>query len=730
MTTLEFIPTKNAALSPGMALRIEETNSKYLRLTHVFDRCVYAMWVGKPSNARYAKRPKRILLSELNKLAAQPGSTWGRLTLPSALTLPPPDESERSKELDAAWNMIEPLIKDFETEANLSHYRFSFLIRERANALESSFITLLRLTLRYYYFGGTRHALLPLPAGAMPGQGYVFVETDDPGISRQPNRRGRQPILASDKGKNDFIVLEDDINDMVACMKTLLRKGPTYFTTAQVEYLAGAFRQRHPDIHTKYIGGEIVEPVTVRQFSYYIKANAKFSDELAKNLRTHERNQGSVGSVLASGPGEVYEIDATGGRLYLVSEDDPPIQLGKPTIYILIDRWSRFVPSVYISLRHASYEEVRHALLVAFTSREKRFRALGVDIDDERWVVGRIPAVLCPDRGSDFMSEAMTQAVVNDLKIEMTPLPPYCPDGKAIVERFIREVKRRMATKGMKGVYADKIKDPQSKRVARKAEAAAVHSLAEAYRMLVEIVVDHNNRPHSALKRKRVLTQAGVPPIPSKAYLWGLEHITGLRSPPFTDDDYRKLMLSIDTASISNGILRYRNRPYQPVNEAAVDIAAKSTGRAKSIEVRLDKTYPHEIFIANSRSEWASFRITPGGARELAGLSLDEEDALASQNALLWARAEHDNKVERVNAKSTKKKPTAKRSVTAVKVGKVEQIKAQQKETAKMKRKLVGGSMDIEPVSESSPPAESWEQIEEQERLANIELARKLRRKS
>lgn len=97
--------------------------------------------------------------------------------------------------------------------------------------------------------------------------------------------------------------------------------------------------------------------------------------------------------------------------------------VGKPTIYFLIDRWSRFVVSAYISLRAPSYEEVRNTLLIAFTSREKRFSRLGIEVSDNQWPIGCIPAVICPDRGSDFMSGSMLQSVVDDLRIDLTPLP-------------------------------------------------------------------------------------------------------------------------------------------------------------------------------------------------------------------------------------------------------------------------------------------------------------------
>lgn len=727
---IEFVPLPNATPSAGLVLRLGKTESRYLRLTHVFEDCVYVMWVSEPEQVRYARRPVRKLMQELKQLTADDSAAWGRIVLPTALTNRPLDGSERALALDSAWSLISPLVKSLEHESNLTRSMFTASIRERAAASQTSFITLQRLVLRYYYFGGTRLALLPLPRGVKPGAASR-VAVEGQRDRKPPKRRGRQPGLAEELGANEFIVGEDDIEDMINSLKASLRKGPTNKSTAHEDYLAGAFRRRHPDIHTEYIAGKRVEPVTVRQFRYYIDSRARLSEDLAKNLRTYERNPGYMGSVYAAGPGEVYEIDATGGRLYLVSPDDPPVLLGQPTIYLFIDRWSRFVVSAYMSLRPPSYEEVRLALLIAFTSREKRFRGLRVDIDDERWPIGRVPAVICSDRGSEFIGKSMEQAVVDDLRIELTPLPPLCPDGKAIVERLIREIKRRMAASKLKGTYADRPSDPHTKHAARTAKVAAVHTLAEAYRNLIEIITDHNNRPHSSLRRRRILTQAGIEPTPRNAYLWGLKHIAGLRSPPLTEADYRRLLLSIDTASISNGVLRYKSRPYLPENEAAFDLAAKSTARARQINIRLDRTHPDEIEVPTVRGDWALFRITDGAANELAGLTLDEEETLASQNARLWARAEHQARIERVAAKSPKATTPKKHGERATTIDKQRQLAIREQETASLKAKLTGQSPpslpDESPAQTSQE--EDWQEIEEQERLQNLERIRQHRSK-
>jgi hypothetical protein len=323
----------------------------------------------------------------------------------------------------------------------------------------------------------------------------------------------------------------------------------------------------------------------------------------------------------------------------------------------------------------------------------------------------------------------MEQSVVQDLRIGLTPLPPFCPDGKAIVERVIREIKRRMAASGMKGVYADRPLDPQSKRSARKAAVAAVSSLAEAYRMLIEIIVDHNNRPHTTLQRRKILSQAGVAPTPKDAYLWGLEHITGLRTAPFVEDDYRRLLLSSDTASIANKMLRYKTRAYMPVNEAAFELAARSNSRSKQVSIRVDRTEPYDVFVATSRGTWAQFQISAGGANELTGLTLDEEEALSSNTALLYARADHEARLDRLAAKNAGKKRSTKRSEPVRKLDKQGQLDARMRETGDLKRQLTSQVLPRPSDALPSTTVEDEAEFYEQQRLRDLEQIRKHRSK-
>jgi hypothetical protein len=168
-----------------------------------------------------------------------------------------------------------------------------------------------------------------------------------------------------------------------------------------------------------------------------------------------------------------------------------------------------------------------------------------------------------------------------------------------------------------------------------------------------------------------------------------------------------------------------------PTNETAINLAEKSTNRAKHISVRVDKTDPNEVFVVTSQGNWASFGITRGGESEIAGLTLDEEEVLASQTSLLWAKTEHESRVERVASMTPTSQSGGALVRPATKVSKKEQHNARSNETAAMKRALTekqpNGKVKIAQNVASSP--DDWVRIEEEERIRALDAIRKHRRK-
>ena len=90
---------------------------------------------------------------------------------------------------------------------------------------------------------------------------------------------------------------------------------------------------------------------TYRQFLYWYNVTYNYKDKVIKHIGERQYNltaRPTVGSATnkASGPGDVFEIDATIADIYLVSEIDRSRIIGRPVIYIVKDVYSRMVTGV------------------------------------------------------------------------------------------------------------------------------------------------------------------------------------------------------------------------------------------------------------------------------------------------------------------------------------------------------------------------------------------------
>jgi putative transposase len=653
MTSLVF-EALNPTTPPkvGMVLRrVVDKVALYSRITHVFARTVYTMPLGTPAQVRFAKRPVRGRFSDLVLDLKAKRLSIGRVNLPPEFASSVEKGTPEFEEIRSAMGAIKPLVEEFDHEPNLHRTRFTLLINQRADALQWTEVTLRRVLLRYYYFGRHENALRDRERGPEP------KDTPDriAAMSEQGARRGRPADLATTLGPNQFKVLGEDVEDMVAAVERVVKdaarrsKQGAFVKATLVDAYEGWLhvefprRPKNKKIYAAWAKGSHVAPQSMSQFRRYVIDNEELSDELRQFMPAFDAGD-SDRTLKSSGPGDVYELDATGGQIVLVDSKDPSRILATPTIYIVIDRWSRFIVSIYVTLRSPSWEALRVALRIAFTSRERRFKHLGYPVTDAIWPVGVPPAQLAVDRGSEMISEAMMKATVDGLSIEPLVLPPQTPDGKGIVEAVIKQLKRYILKSKLPGQYDKVTLDPKRKSGKRKAKIAAVTTLAELYRVLVSIVIKHNNtRVHRSLKKRSVLKINGIKPVPRDAYLWGLKNLTGIRYSALTDEDLRRMLLGNATAHLSGGIFTYQGRRYWPANAAARRFLKMHAGaHKKPLKVKVDNSDPFELLIPQRTNEWAQWKIGEEGAADLAHTTLEEQIALAMTHRLVIAAAEND----------------------------------------------------------------------------------------
>lgn len=643
---MQFEPLPSTTpFSPGLALQLRNKRDvTSFRITHVFDDKLYVIRYTTSLGARDARRPapidRRYLEAELAKKKSD--VAIGRIALPDAYTATQTEEAE--KEVEALYEVIRPLVKQFAREATLRR-RFSEKVIARAKELQMTERTVRRLLLRYWYFG-SETALRPFAPGRKPGRVS--------GTAASKVRALPGPASALEKKRrkrNTFRPDDEDMADMVAALERCAKRGPTTIEAARIEYLGKEFKARHPVAHAEWAAGKSPPPMAYRRFYRAIKEFESLSATLRENVKGLQRNETSS-ATKARGPGEIYELDPTGGQIVIISPHDRRLR-HLVYIYIMIDQWSRFIVSIYASLMPPSALNVRHALRIAITPRKGRFEALGYARCATRWPIGVVPASLAVDRGSDVIAKETLEQAVHNLRIEPLILPPQTPDGKAIVERVIQTLKNMVKHRGTRGSYKKFSMSPKDHSRKKRAAEVAAHSLRTVYRLLLEVCDEYNHKVHSSLQKNAVLLQAGVDPIPVEAYRWGLEHISGIRVPPLTAADITRLTLSSTHATPVGRTLHRKGHCYLPANAEALQVCRKLGTKKQTVLV--DESHPIRLY--SGRDKTAEWEIDEAGRQFYENLTADEEVILREDHLTTAEEARDRSDRDRAAAIATRKPP-------------------------------------------------------------------------
>jgi len=190
---------------------------------------------------------------------------------------------------------------------------------------------------------------------------------------------------------------------------------------------------------------------------------------------------------------ELVEIDHTPVDLMVVNEDR--VVIGRPTITLVIDRYSRCVLGFHLSLSGhgtpAVFEALRHALLPK-TYMKDRYPDLNLEWECYGWFER-----LLMDNGAEFHAFAVVDAMLN-LGILSEFAGSREPNDKPFVERLNRTFNYSFIHR-LPGTTLSKL----HKRIGFKAEDDACITLAELDRMIHAWILGYYHlRPHLGLGRR------------------------------------------------------------------------------------------------------------------------------------------------------------------------------------------------------------------------------------
>ncbi|NMM89927.1 hypothetical protein B2J88_37265 [Rhodococcus sp. SRB_17] len=512
-----------------------------------------------------------------------------------------------------AWARLEPLLQKHGNGLFDPRTR-NHAIEEYAQERKCAQGTLRKDLRRYWQRGQSELALMP---------GY-----DKSGRPKKPAGdvvleitagRGRPP----DAGHGIFQVTSSDIAHMKQVIESMYLKDNRKTTVdAHTELIQKHYR--YEDGNQQLFVNPPGSRPSLRQFRHFLHTNY----DVEVRLRSREGNSDYerehrkvLGTVLADcqGVGHFYEIDATIVDIFLVSREDPNKIIGKPTLYLIIDRKSRLIVGFYFGLESASWNAALQAILSISENKRSLCERYGVEYDPEDWPAHAVfPREFLADRG-DMISHASSN-VVDGLQVTVTNLPSKRPDWKPLVEcgfRLMHATLRPIAP-----AY-----DPPSNATRRRGkhyEKDACLNVMDFGHLILNAIIAHNRRHILNYPLNPAELASDVKPCPTALWNHDIVSRSGLLT-RYSEEKVRFSLLRKETATVTEHGVEFRGCYYsfqQALTQKWFETARK---RRFKVVVSFDPRLVNQIYVhaLNGKGEPQIADLT-ARSRNYVGYSFEE----------------------------------------------------------------------------------------------------------
>lgn len=283
-----------------------------------------------------------------------------------------------AKKLKRKWDLIKDIVS-IEPEIYISTERRKLFqsVIDKTGVKDNVLYDLLK---RYLFYGKCINGLLP-----------NYFDSGAEGESREyttrPGRKGENIKILDDKDFENFKKAVDKfrIVEKLNIIDTHQRMCEEYYPDSY-------YRKR----------GKLVPLVdetkapSVKQFRYWYDKNYSVRERKGHShgqRRMKKEFRALLGSntMYIEGPGWLYQIDSTPADVTLLAIDHKT-PIGRPTLFIVQDVFSRKVVGFHASVHHASWVEgAMMALENAATNKVEFCKKYEVDIDPEEWDCCHLP---------------------------------------------------------------------------------------------------------------------------------------------------------------------------------------------------------------------------------------------------------------------------------------------------------------------------------------------------
>lgn len=448
-------------------------------------------------------------------------------------------DSIAAQKRDEAFEVLQPLLT--QNAALFEKQSRNQLIKRAVEISGRPRLFVVRALRRFWQRGMSPNALAP-----------DYKQCGGGGKARRTTstKMGRKRTVSPGEG---LVVTEDVADIFRTAIETHYLVGKKVPVGEALKEANRLLKSRYPDLQPEQLA-------TWGQLYYFYRTN--YLKHEVERKRTSRKNYDKDLRPLTStattnnfGPGARYEIDATIVDLYLVSDADPELIVGRPVLYLVKDVFSRMIAGMYIGFETPSWVTAGMALANAFCSKVEYCAKYGIEIAESDWPSVGIPASVFADRGELLSRQADT--LVNRFGIQLSNSRAYRGDDKGICERHFKTIQAEFKP------YVGGVVEPVNgkKRTGKRYELDAELGLSAFTEMMIHLVLRHNNS--HVIKGYDFAPDMpdNLPAIPAELWNWGISHRTGkLRQ---CDEALARInMLPNETATVSTVGIKLRGINY------------------------------------------------------------------------------------------------------------------------------------------------------------------------
>lgn len=528
------------------------------------------------------------------------------------------DETRASR--DARFSLIQPLVEPSVVGRLMIRRQRAELLGRRARDTGVSVVQLRRLLTRYWWFGCDANALIELRSrrGA-PGQPRQVVGKAKRG---RPNAMVLERPSTRLRGVN---VDKRHLRVFLDALRNYWVKDNMTLSEAYDRMERELYRKSMTDRDGHVTHYQIDKRLIPTKAQFYYHASRLIRENELREARSHALDyatklapRSGAARSIATGPGDIFDIDATEFNFELTSSWNPRTRIGRPTTYFVLDRYSTAIVGVYAEPRAERWEGYRRALYSAFTTKTALLDQLGfVNEDADIWPISAVPNAVFSDRGPARSNDALA-ALVKQLKLEKATAPTKRPDLNAVVESMHKKVQDKLSTApgGFK-----RGGDTRMKQRASNARRGARFNERQFMRELVAVIHEHNTASLVPHLLNSEMIAAGVKPVPQDIFVWGLENSAvdylRFRNPT----ELYALLLPFREVSVSTRGVRYKKAYYDSPDLQLWRLDHR--GKAPKVTVYIDAD-PRILHWKPAPQRWDELVMSAADQQRTGGMSWDE----------------------------------------------------------------------------------------------------------